>query len=363
MGVSEAVPLLLSWEGLRYVITVPKVRLPWRSKAQCQDGGEREMGLEQVAGRTVSLNADREMSVEAGPSDNLAVNSPSVTNGVLVVLDGISGFAGPKQSSSLGVTSRDACTASTERAKATTETAIVPAAEQQQEGEAESEVDPPVTRGDGSSNRSETWSGTVTAIMGPSGAGKTSLLNALAGRIHEVSRGGKAVGGRRGGHDGADGGGEQTGLTGAVRLNGVEVDAEDVRRVSAYVTQEDVLPETLTCYEHMMFHAHLRLPQGTSFARRRATVVEVSVSGSVGLVGGRAAAPELLYKVLPQHFVLAERSVGDWRFSSFFGGRGVGVRFWGEGGGASDSYFVHVLVGRHCLCRSRTSRNRMSAIG
>ncbi|CAN0574309.1 unnamed protein product, partial [Ectocarpus sp. 12 AP-2014] len=77
--------------------------------------------------------------------------------------------------------------------------------------------------------------------MGPSGAGKTTLLNVLAGRMHGLGK--RNNGGR---------------VTGAVRINGRAVTAEEVRGVSGYVTQEDVLPETLTCFEHLMFHAELR---------------------------------------------------------------------------------------------------------
>ncbi|CAN0338959.1 unnamed protein product, partial [Hapterophycus canaliculatus] len=113
------------------------------------------------------------------------------------------------------------------------------------------------------------WRGTVTAIMGPSGAGKTSLLNALAGRIDTVRRsnaGGAGGAGRRG-----------LGLTGEVRLNGEAVGAAEIRNLSAYVTQEDVLPETLTCYEHLMFHAQLRLPRKTPMGRRHERVIEVRV--------------------------------------------------------------------------------------
>lgn len=79
-----------------------------------------------------------------------------------------------------------------------------------------------------------TWRGSVTAIMGPSGAGKTSLLSVLSGRCT----------GR---------------VTGSVRINGACASAETVRGVSGYVAQEDVLPETLTCFEHLMFHATLRM--------------------------------------------------------------------------------------------------------
>ena len=61
--------------------------------------------------------------------------------------------------------------------------------------------------------------------------------------------------------------------------------------MSGYVTQEDVLPETLTCFEHLMFHAELRMARGgdgkrgsVSRERRRQRVLEVS--GRVGNGGG-----------------------------------------------------------------------------
>ena len=94
-------------------------------------------------------------------------------------------------------------------------------------------------------------SGSVTAIMGPSGAGKTTLLNVLAGR-------------HRTGCGGCGGGGGSGAVAGTVRLNGKIVSAADVRGVSGYVTQEDVLPETLTCFEHLMFHAELRMSTTTA---------------------------------------------------------------------------------------------------
>lgn len=92
--------------------------------------------------------------------------------------------------------------------------------------------------------------------MGPSGAGKTSLLNVLAGRRGEAASGKFAE------------------IAGKLRVNGEIVDPHFVKRVSGYVTQEDVLPETLTCYEHLMFHAELRM-RGVNKDARRARVMEV----------------------------------------------------------------------------------------
>lgn len=217
-------PLLLSWEGLRYSIPVPR-QGRWFSRGGRSAAGDR---------------ADA-----AG----------------LVVLDGVSGFAGP-------------CENDTRAA----------------DGDAESEeagrrllASGGDVEGAGRAGPGGGRSGTVTAIMGPSGAGKTSLLNVVSGRANAVAKPrSRRSNDRRGGV-------VPLGLDGAVRLNGVVVGAEEVRRVSAYVTQEDVLPETLTCYEHLMFHAHLRLRRGTSLTRRHGRVMEVREA--VGRRGGRGAYP------------------------------------------------------------------------
>mmetsp|Transcript_28344 Transcript_28344/g.65732 ORF Transcript_28344/g.65732 Transcript_28344/m.65732 type:complete len:620 (-) Transcript_28344:852-2711(-) len=85
----------------------------------------------------------------------------------------------------------------------------------------------------------------TTAIMGPSGAGKTSLLNILAGRA--ASRGRL--------HISAD-----------IRLNNYEVDPTrlDVRRQIAFVAQDDSLQVTATPREAIRFSAKLRLARATT---------------------------------------------------------------------------------------------------
>ena len=80
----------------------------------------------------------------------------------------------------------------------------------------------------------------VFAILGPSGAGKSTLLDFLAGRTPK----GQAA-------------------RGTVRVDGVRVSAKEMRAISGYVPQDDVLPGTSTVWEHLLFNAVLRLPEHT----------------------------------------------------------------------------------------------------
>jgi len=82
------------------------------------------------------------------------------------------------------------------------------------------------------------------AILGPSGAGKSTLLDILAGRSAEHQKN-FTVGGK-------------------IRINGAETTSTERREMSGYVTQDDVLPGTSTVWEHLLFHATLRMPIGTS---------------------------------------------------------------------------------------------------
>ena len=80
--------------------------------------------------------------------------------------------------------------------------------------------------------------GTLTALMGPSGAGKTTVLNVLAGRAPY---------------------GEIT--SGKVVLNGLEANPTDYQRQLAYVMQQDAMFVTQTPREALNFTATLRLPE------------------------------------------------------------------------------------------------------
>ena len=112
---------------------------------------------------------------------------------------------------------------------------------------------------------------TITGILGPSGAGKSSLLDVLAGR--KRSGEGRAKGSISLSAFDSDGLGEggQEALAGLGTGGG----AKAVRQASGYVSQEDVLPGTLTCYEHLMFHARLRMAKGACFEERRARVLRL----------------------------------------------------------------------------------------
>ena len=90
--------------------------------------------------------------------------------------------------------------------------------------------------------------GRLTAIMGASGAGKTTLLNYLAG---ELSRGHRE---------------------GEVAVNGFPASFKDLKRVSAFVFQDDVILDTMTVREAISMSALLRLPRTISKKEREERV-------------------------------------------------------------------------------------------
>mmetsp|Transcript_25786 Transcript_25786/g.53107 ORF Transcript_25786/g.53107 Transcript_25786/m.53107 type:complete len:667 (-) Transcript_25786:163-2163(-) len=87
--------------------------------------------------------------------------------------------------------------------------------------------------------------GEITAIMGPSGAGKTSLLNILAGRAQSSS---------------------SITIESDIRMNEFKVDPTsiEVRKKIAFVAQDDSLTFTATPTEAIRFSAKLRLPRITT---------------------------------------------------------------------------------------------------
>ncbi len=93
-------------------------------------------------------------------------------------------------------------------------------------------------------------SGSLTAILGSSGSGKTTMLNTLAYRM----------------------GGGRLKTTGDTLYNG-NPKSSSIR--SAYVMQQDVLLPTLTVRETLLYAAELRLPPPTSSEERRQVVEDV----------------------------------------------------------------------------------------
>lgn len=90
--------------------------------------------------------------------------------------------------------------------------------------------------------------GTITAIMGSSGAGKTSLLNVLANR----------AGGR---------------VDGEILYNGNPKDsAKALLKHQAYVMQDDVMLKTQTPREILQFSANLRLDKSVSAVQKKERV-------------------------------------------------------------------------------------------
>ncbi|GBG79617.1 hypothetical protein CBR_g29766 [Chara braunii] len=85
---------------------------------------------------------------------------------------------------------------------------------------------------------------TFVAIMGPTGCGKTSLLNVLGGRVLKGGR-----------------------IEGEVLVNGESRDSS-FKRISAYVMQDDVLYHTLSVRETLIVAAKLRLPSSMPLSEK-----------------------------------------------------------------------------------------------
>lgn len=87
--------------------------------------------------------------------------------------------------------------------------------------------------------------GVLTALMGVSGAGKTTLMDVLAGR-------------KTGGY-----------IEGDITISGYPKKQETFARISGYCEQNDIHSPHVTVYESLLFSAWLRLPSDVDLERRK----------------------------------------------------------------------------------------------
>eukprot|EP01040_Poterioochromonas_malhamensis_P002992 gene2989-3179_t len=101
--------------------------------------------------------------------------------------------------------------------------------------------------------------GKVTAIMGPSGAGKTTFLNTVLGKVDPSWERG-----------------------GVLQINGVQENLLRFRKIIGYVPQEDIMHRDLTVRENITYSAMIRLPRHWTAAEREghinATIAAVKLS-------------------------------------------------------------------------------------
>ncbi|KAF8393289.1 hypothetical protein HHK36_021530 [Tetracentron sinense] len=93
--------------------------------------------------------------------------------------------------------------------------------------------------------------GVLTALMGVSGAGKTTLMDVLAGR-------------KTGGY-----------IEGSITISGYPKKQETFARISGYCEQTDIHSPHVTVYESLLYSAWLRLPPDVNSANRKMFIEEV----------------------------------------------------------------------------------------
>ena len=90
--------------------------------------------------------------------------------------------------------------------------------------------------------------GELVSIIGGSGAGKSTILNAMSGYLKPYS--------------------------GHVYINGIDLyqHFDEVKKLIGYVPQQDIVFDTLSLYDTLMYTAKLRLPEDTTPAEREAAI-------------------------------------------------------------------------------------------
>lgn len=90
--------------------------------------------------------------------------------------------------------------------------------------------------------------GVLTALMGVSGAGKTTLMDVLAGR-------------KTGGY-----------IEGKITISGYSKKQETFARISGYCEQNDIHSPHVTVHESLLYSAWLRLPSDVDSDNRKVRV-------------------------------------------------------------------------------------------
>ncbi|GER45131.1 pleiotropic drug resistance protein [Striga asiatica] len=93
--------------------------------------------------------------------------------------------------------------------------------------------------------------GVLTALMGVSGAGKTTLMDVLAGR-------------KTGGY-----------IEGNITISGYRKNQSTFARISGYCEQNDIHSPNVTVYESLVYSAWLRLPQDVDAGTRKIFIEEI----------------------------------------------------------------------------------------
>ena len=93
--------------------------------------------------------------------------------------------------------------------------------------------------------------GSLVALMGPSGGGKTTFMNALLDRAPYGN------------------------VTGTITINGVNGGFERVPSQTGFVPQDDVVHANLTVYENLFYNAMLRLPRSVAKPKKIEHVIHV----------------------------------------------------------------------------------------